>query len=54
MRQKKPGFAMRLRQAIKKLHDASRLLDECQFHMAGAADEIDRLNKEIKKLKRKT
>jgi hypothetical protein len=51
---KKTDFAVRLRQTIKTLHDASRLLSECQFHMAGCADEIDRLNKEIRKLKRKT
>jgi hypothetical protein len=46
---KKVDFALRLRQTIKKMYDASRLLSECQFHMAACADEIDRLNKEIRK-----
>ena len=51
--QKKLDFALRLRQTIKKMYDASRLLSECQFHMAACADEIDRLNQEIRKLKRR-
>jgi hypothetical protein len=50
---KKMDFALRLRKTIGKMYDASRLLSECQFHMAACADEIDRLNKEIRKLKRR-
>jgi hypothetical protein len=50
---KKPDFAVRLRQTIEMMHKASRLLSECQFHMACCADEIDRLNQEIRKLKKR-
>lgn len=47
------NFPLRLRRTIYEIHKASQILTECQFHIAGCADELERLTKENKCLRRK-
>ena len=50
---RRPTPAIRLRKQIYSLRVIEKILNEVQFHMAGAADEIDRLNAKIRRLQRK-
>jgi len=47
------NYPLRLRLTIYEIHKASRILSECQFHIAACADELERLTKENKCLCRK-
>jgi hypothetical protein len=47
------NYPLKLRLIIYEMYKASRILSSCQYYIADCADELERLTKENKCLRRK-